>query len=411
MEKRYNLLSLDPMYSPLHEKVASLVARRKFAITSCLSKKVYLPTFKLTLATSLIASVKEPIDNDVLKKMNSLSTYHHAYAKKIESRTLSSSELKYMAKFYIGLKRFITEKSVDLVILHNDTRWYHTIAILLCNELGISYLVTEQGLLRPFTTVIDNKGVNANANISLLNKKIDTDDNNEFLPRNTHDSLLSMMFFSFFILSFSLERLFGRRTVLRYMHNGYSVRKYYKRLVRKLKNNNQHNKSNEQLEDNSALLLLQLEHDSQFLMYSDFYSNQEVIDRVYEKCSTLGLKLGIKKHPLDFNEYRLESSAYFVDGSLVDLINEAKIVITINSSAIVTVLKSQTPLFVVGDSMYQFGLALEHCRIEMINIENKQCNLERQKYLKKLKDNYLLVGAGYDYCPSLLKRKLKQLLD
>ncbi|MDG2664538.1 phosphoribosylamine--glycine ligase, partial [Vibrio parahaemolyticus] len=230
MEKRYNLLSLDPMYSPLHEKVASLVARRKFAITSCLSKKVYLPTFKLTLATSLIASVKEPIDNDVLKKMNSLSTYHHAYAKKIESRTLSSSELKYMAKFYIGLKRFITEKSVDLVILHNDTRWYHTIAILLCNELGISYLVTEQGLLRPFTTVIDNKGVNANANISLLNKKIDTDDNNEFLPRNTHDSLLSMMFFSFFILSFSSERLFGRRTVLRYTHNRYSVRKYYKLL-------------------------------------------------------------------------------------------------------------------------------------------------------------------------------------
>lgn len=316
-----------------------------------------------------------------------------------------------MAKFYIGLKGFITEKNIDLVILHNDTRWYHAIAILLCKELEIPYLVTEQGLLRPFTTVIDNKGVNARANISLLNKEIDSVDNNEFLPKNTHDSLLSMMFFSVFILSFSLERWFGRRTVLRYMHNGYGMRKYYKRLARKLRKNNQNNKASDRLDDNSALLLLQLEHDSQFLMYSDFYSNQEVIDRVHQKCRELGLKLGIKKHPLDFSEYRLENSAYFVDGSLVDLINESQFVITINSSAIVTVLKSQKPLFVIGDSMYQFGLALEHCKIETINLDKKQCNLERQVYLKKLKDNYLLIGSGYDYCPSLLKCKLKQLLD
>jgi len=399
------------MYSPLHEKVASLVARRKFAITSCLSKKVYLPTFKLSLATSLIASIKEPIDNDLIMKMKSLSTYHHAYAKKVELRSLSLSELKYMAKFYIGLKGFIAEKNIDLIILHNDTRWYHAIAILLCNELKIPYLVTEQGLLRPFTTVIDNKGVNAKANINLLNKEIDTADNNSFLPRNTHDSLVSMMFFAVFILSFSLERWFGRRTVLRYMHNGYSVRKYYKRLVRKLKNNNKNNKASERLDDNSALFLLQLEHDSQFLMYSDFYSNQDVIDRACEKCRELGLKLAIKKHPLDFNEYLLGNSAYFVDGNLVDLINESKLVITINSSAIVTVLKSQTPLFVIGESMYKFGLALEHCQIEMINLEKKQCNIERQNYLKKLKDNYLLIGAGYDYCPLLLKNKLKQLLD
>jgi len=411
MEKRYNLLSLDPMYSPLHEKVASLVAKRKFAITSCLSKKVYLPSFKLSLATSLIASVKASVDEALIKRMSSLSTYHHAYVKKVESRNLSPSELKYMAKFYIGLKGFITEKNIDLVILHNDTRWYHAIAILICNELEIPYLVTEQGLLRPFTTVIDNKGVNAKANISLLTKEIETDYNSEFLPKNTHDSLMSMMFFSVFILSFSLERWLGRRTVLRYMHNGYSVRKYYKRLVRKLKNNNQDNKSINHLKDNSALLLLQLEHDSQFLMYSDFYSNQEVIDRVYEKCCELDLNLGLKKHPLDFNEYQIKSNTYFVDGSLDNLINEATLVITINSSTIVTVLNSSTPLFIIGDSMYQFGLAVEHCKIEMINIKNKQCNLDRKEYLIKLKDNYLLTGSGYDYCPLLLELKLKQLLD
>ncbi|MEZ9527217.1 capsular polysaccharide export protein, LipB/KpsS family [Enterovibrio norvegicus] len=400
------------MYSPLHEKVAKIVAKKKYAVTSCLSKKVYLPTFKITLATSIIRSVKSKIEDDVLEKMRLLSTYHHAYVEKIESRCLTSNELEYMAKFYIGLKEFIKRKDINLVILHNDTRWYHAIAIEICNELGIRYLVTEQGLIRPHTTVIDNKGVNAKANISLLDKELANSDTGGFLPNNTHDSLISVVFFILFILSFSVERFIGKPTVLKYMHNGYSVRKYYKRLSRKLLSisDKKHN-GKISIQKSSALLLLQLDHDSQFLMYSDFFSNQEVIDRLNKKCCELGLSLAIKKHPLDMNEYSLPINSYFTDGDLSTLISKSKIVVTINSSAILAALNSTTPLFVIGNSMYKFGKALEHCTIENIDPSLEQNILIRKKYLGKLKRNYLLLGAGYDYCPSILEEKLGQLLN
>ncbi|SFP66803.1 capsular polysaccharide export protein [Enterovibrio norvegicus DSM 15893] len=400
------------MYSPLHEKVAKIVAKKKYAVTSCLSKKFYLPTFKLTLATAIIGSVKGRIDDESIEKMRSLSTYHHAYARKVESRKLTSNELEYMAKFYIGLKTFIKEKKIDLVILHNDTRWYHAIAVLICNENNIKYLVTEQGLIRPHTTVIDNKGVNAKANISLLDKELANSDTGGFSPNNTHDSLISMMFFILFILSFSVERFFGKPTILKYMHNRYSVRKYYKRLSRKLCSINDKKKNRKlSIQESSALLLLQLDHDSQFLMYSDFSSNQEVIDRLNTKCYELGLSLAIKKHPLDMNEYNLPIDAYFTDGDLSTLIRKSKIVVTINSSAIVSALNSTTPLFVIGNSMYKFGKTLEHCTIESIDPSLEQNVHIRKNYLGKLEKNYLLLGAGYDYCPSILEKKLEQLLN
>ncbi|PMI35246.1 hypothetical protein BCT30_21570 [Enterovibrio norvegicus] len=410
MRKKYNILSLDPMYSPLHEKVAKIVAKKKYAVTSCLSKKVYLPTFKLTLATAIIGSVKGRIDDESIEKMRSLSTYHHAYARKVESRKLTSNELEYMAKFYIGLKTFIKEKKIDLVILHNDTRWYHAIAVLICNENNIKYLVTEQGLIRPHTTIIDNKGVNATANTSLFDKNISDVEPSDFFPKNTHDSWLSMMFFFLFISMFFIERIFGKSTILRYMHNGYSIRKYYKRLSIKFKSFNAKSE-NFQIKNNSALLLLQLDHDSQFLMYSNFNSNQEVIDRVSERCIELGLKLAIKKHPLDVGEYTLGNNSYFADGDLSILINKSQLIVTINSSAIVTVLNSNKPLFVIGESMYNFEHALEHCAIESIDYGLKQNILLRQRHLEKLKKNYLLIGAGYDYCASILEKKLGQLLN
>ncbi|MBE8232403.1 MAG: phosphoribosylamine--glycine ligase, partial [Endozoicomonadaceae bacterium] len=164
MEKKYNLLSMDPMYSPLHGKIADLLAKETYAVVSCLSKKVYLPKFKITLASSLIFKCEKKITAVEIEKIRLIPNYHQSYVNKIENRELNRSEIVYMAKFYLSLKEFILQNSIDLVVLHNDTRWYHAIAISICAELKIKYLVTEQGLIRPYTTVIDNKGANANAN-------------------------------------------------------------------------------------------------------------------------------------------------------------------------------------------------------------------------------------------------------
>lgn len=173
-QRKYAVLSLDPMYSPLHSKIAVQVGKKQecYAILSCWAKKVYLRGFQCTLATKLINSVNESsLSNTLLKRVEQLTTYHHAYVKKIERRALSQAEIRYMARFYQALEQYIDSKRIELILVHNDLRWYHAIAIDICKRKGIRYLVTEQGLIRPYTTVIDNQGVNANANIKLFKER------------------------------------------------------------------------------------------------------------------------------------------------------------------------------------------------------------------------------------------------
>lgn len=405
------------MYSPLHEKMANILAKRKYAVTSCLSKKVYLPTFELTLATSLISSVKDQLDDDLLQKMSSLSSYHHAYAKKVESRELTSSELKYMAKFYIGLKTFITKKKINLVILHNDSRWYHAVAIDICKELEIQYLVTEQGLIRPFTTVIDPQGTNANSKIdfninSILIPK-QAPKYPKFVPNSKHDSFKSMLFFLVFLMGFTLERINRNKTIIRYMHNNYSLKKYFKRVLNKVIKKN---KQTTTLKNDSALLLLQLENDSQFLLHSSFKSNQEVIDLVASLVDFHNMNLAIKRHPLDDKEYLLAENTYYAEGKVTQLAAATNIVFTINSSASIDVLRTSTPLMLMGDSIYsRDGIAskldLEQPAHFMADAEKNINTVKREHFVNYLHHDYLVKGAGYSYNTDYLNYKLEKILN
>ncbi|MEZ9463063.1 phosphoribosylamine--glycine ligase [Vibrio splendidus] len=418
MKSDHTILSLDPMYSPLHEEIGKITGDKKYAITSCFAKKVYLPNFEQVLAVSLIDSVSKEEAKPYQDKIASMETYHHAYVKKVELRSLDEEELNYMARFYVALKRFIVKKSISLVIVHNDSRWYHFIAIDICCELNIPYLVTEQGLIRPYTTVIDPQGCNARSKIIFDDIYESTSDlkstDSEFNPKSKHDSLKSMLFFLFFLLIFTIERINKSKTIVRYMHNDYRVSKYTKRIWNKIcvkkKNNCQ------QVLENSVLLLLQLETDSQFLLYSPFQSNQQLIDLVSVLAKDIHCHLAIKSHPLDRNMYSIDSSSYFVEGNIKTLSESAKAVFTINSSASVEVMKTNTPLILLGDSIYwREGVAdklnILSAKVKL-NISNlKVDQLKRECFLNYLRDDYLVHGAGYSFCPEHLKNKLEKILD
>ncbi|MGR5277462.1 phosphoribosylamine--glycine ligase [Vibrio rotiferianus] len=416
MKKEYVVLSLDPMYSPLHEKIARLVAKEKYAVTSCLSKKVYLPTFPIHLAAALIGKISAAQAQPFYDKIRELKTYHHAFAKKREHRELSEQEVAYMARFYVAIKAFIVEKQVDLVLVNNDTRWHHAISIEVCRELGIRYLVTEQGLIRPHTTVIDPKGVNAYADIRFGNAdevKGWIGEYPSFRPCDKHDSIRSMFFFLLFLIGFAAERWAGSKTVLRYLHNNYSLRKYGKRMVNRFK---PRKKQCSTLAGNAALLLLQLEYDSQVLVHSSFESNQEVIALIEEITQRQGMKLAIKAHPLDTAHYALSPSSYWVDGKVPELAEQAKVVFTINSSAAIDVLRTNTPLILMGDSIYEHrGIASRlNWAAGADCIANAASNTdanERCRFIDYLSHQYLLLGAGYSYSPEVLRDKLKTILQ
>lgn len=419
MKNKYVLLSLDPIYSPLHEKIADLLSTQRFAITSCMAKKVYLKNYQLTLASKLIKQYPNQPKPKSIKKIQTLKSYHHSYVKKIENRELSSTETIYMATFYEALIEFIEHHKINLILLHNDTRWYHAVAILICREQNIQYLVTEQGLIRPHTTVIDNKGVNAFsslAKIDLSNLEISETSNEQFKPGSGHDSWRSILMFFFFIAIFTYERKIGKNhTILRYMHNSYSVKKYITRFKNRLrKKKNISVKNNSEIQPNSVLLLLQLELDSQLLCHSEFFDNQSLIDQVFEHCHNCGMKLAIKKHPLDLKTYNLPTESYWVEGKLEQLGSQAVAVVTINSSASVEILKTTTPLYLLGASAYNHPGVANYININQLNDKlnnhQEQKTNQRKLFLNYISDSYLLKGAGYSFHPRLLKNKLEQLL-
>lgn len=422
MEKRYNLLSLDPMYSPLHEKIAKIVALKKYAVTSCLSKRIYLPTFEHYLATSLISSISKEDAKDYELKVASIKTYHHAFVSKVEQRKLSNEELNYMARFYVSIRHFIRDRKIDLVLMHTDSRWYHALVIDICKELNIRYLVTEQGLIRPYTTVIDPQGVNANSKIEFDCQKdycsVVNSEHSQTLTKDKHDSIKSMCVFFVFLFCFTLERCSKNKTIVRYMHNNYSLRKYSKRIVNKFLKNKPLSRIHitSRYSEDSVLLLLQLEHDSQFLLHSPFNTNQEVIELAHIIARSKGLKLAIKRHPLDENQYNLPNDAYYVDGKVAQLASMADVVLTINSSASIDVLKTSTALVMLGDSIYNYKGVAEYLDIKAqdkfkYTFDVKINARARQRFIDYLNCEYLLQGAGYAYCSQNLQKKLEKILN
>ncbi|MGR5537564.1 phosphoribosylamine--glycine ligase [Vibrio campbellii] len=415
MKNDYVVLSLDPMFSSLHSKIAGLVGKECHAITSCWSKKIYLRGFKHTLAQKLIKDThceSTKLDLDVIAE---LDTYYHSYVRKIENRALTEEELTYMARFYLGLEQHIERNKITLVLLHNDTRWYHAIAISVCKKLNIEYLVTEQGLIRPFTTVLDKVGCNANTDLNYLSgiNYNNLASNNPVQVTDKHDSVRSMCLFGCFIIGLNIEKWLRLDSILSYMHNDYTIRKYACRLKRKLFFRK---RLESKLGNKTALLFLQLENDSQILQHSRFKNNSQVIESALKIAKELGFKLAIKRHPLDSNEYNRSDDIAFVDGDNKALSQQASLVITVNSSAVIDVIETKTPLILLGESIYArrglgvFGCVSENSKTLYSNALKNVSVKERGNFLAYLRNIYLLPGAGASYQSEALINKLDHLL-
>ncbi|MGD8172436.1 phosphoribosylamine--glycine ligase [Vibrio sp. TRT 21S02] len=416
MHKTFTVLSLDPMYSLLHERMAELLAKEKYAVTSCMSKWVYLPTFQCSLVSKLVLAQRDAtIDPRLRETIRASHSYYHAYVGKKLQRAMSDDELDYMARYYLGLKQFIVERGINLLLIHNDTLWYHAIAILLCKELNIQYLVTELGLIRPYTTVIDNRGVNANGSL-FYHPQRDVQIQRR-KPKGSaftkHDGVLSMLYFSVFLLGFFVERLLFNKTIARYLHNDYGLGKYTKKLASKLLRDFRH--SALETCQGDALLLLQLENDSQILVHSELANNQRLIADVEAEMNKLGIRLAIKRHPLDETSYQLGEQSYWVDGKLNQLIKPAQFVITVNSSAATSVIETDTPLFLLGESIYahpgvakKVTLSQLHAEVNAMSASTDTAN--RQHFLAFLKHHYLVSGAGFSFDQHVLQERLDVLL-
>lgn len=414
------ILSLDPMYSSLHDRIADLYSGHKYALLSSLAMKVYLKSFKcISINRRLKNVIPDRRDFDIL---NQIDNHYTASIRHYENRSLNSEEREYMARFSALFRNFILDKKVDLVLIHNDLRWHHSIAIKVCREMGIDYLITEQGLFRPYTTVIDNSGVNAYSSLAKVDAFPESSRNVKVSPNTmkNHNSNWSKLYFFLFLLVYNLEKPFG--SPLRYQHNKYSLFSYIRRFISQYRHGAYNNKevSSNLSGTVNVFVPMQLENDTQILIHSEFSSNQELINQIEESvygCAIDNVRVIFKKHPNDVRNYIIDDRSVFVSGSIQEISESSRLAITVNSSAAIDILRTNVPLFLLGSSIYsKFGVAIE-VRVQELQKYVKQVLLGREQFFSKDKRNlflkflleeYSVIGAGFSYDDEELIRVLSR---
>ena len=66
------------------------------------------------------------------------------------------------------ISRFFRKKEVTDLIVYNDSRFYHSIAIEKAKSEGVRVWVFEEGYLRPDFITIEKNGVNGNSEFELV---------------------------------------------------------------------------------------------------------------------------------------------------------------------------------------------------------------------------------------------------
>ena len=163
-------------------------------------------------------------------------------------------------------------------------------------------------------------------------------------------------------------------------------------------------------------LVLQLEHDSQFIVHSDVIKNQDLITYFERVCEENDRQLIIKSHPLDIKSLKIKSTTQVAYSCVKKISREVDYVFTVNSSAALLVLETTTPLYLLYDSIFAHDKVAEKISLndinEIISKNEPQQNIsQRENFLNYIKNNYLLYGAGFSYDKVNIRQKSNQIMD
>lgn len=414
--KEHNFLVLDPMYSNLSNNICNVFNGNKYVIPSLYAFYIYLPSCRFFR----VKRTNKPSFEMLKLVVKNKNLYCDTIYKK-SNRNLSKDEIIYFAQYAEFVSDFIERKNINIILVHNDTRWNHSLVIDIAKKNKIPVIVTELGLIRPNTTVVDFMGCNANSRIK--NKK-SWDIESKYIPvtkdkvKFNHENLFSRFIFLFFLILVKMELCFFRRKHKKYIHNDYSIFKYVITLY-KLKCYNKKNGKIEFVKKSNKInvfLVLQLEHDSQFIVHSDVIKNQDLITYFERVCEENDRQLIIKSHPLDIKSLKIKSTTQVAYSCVKKISREVDYVFTVNSSAALLVLETTTPLYLLGDSIFAHDKVAEKISLndinEIISKNEPQQNIsQRENFLNYIKNNYLLYGAGFSYDKVNIRQKLNQIMD
>ncbi|WP_282177152.1 capsular biosynthesis protein [Vibrio nereis] len=422
-----NILSLDTAYSPFFSLIVERIPEVN-SFSAIFSKAGYKHFFKgdcCEYVGAILSQHTDYTERDVELALRS-NNHYSAYVRKFERRDLTQQELAWFASFANYFRHYLRKHQIDFVMMHNDLRWQHAIARDICLEEAVPFCVSELGLFRPFTTTLDFHGVNANSSIAALDI-----DFSQFAyleeaqfdipkPYHGHESKTSKFNFGYFLILSKLGGVLGKNSPI--LHNTFRIRPYLKRFWQQSIKSRAHTVSNtpDTLPEKPYVFFpMQLENDTQFLIHSDFNSNQELLDRVeqefYKSDLATSHQLVVKLHPNDLGCYESRDETVFTKANTTKLVGSATSIVSVNSTVCMEALETDKPLFVLGraffaredvcqpTSLNDLSSALSHPK--PVSVES------RRGFLHYLKHEYSIHGAGFSYTEGQLLKVAEAIQD
>lgn len=273
------------------------------------------------------------------------------------------------------LKKIIDEHCIDAVVCFNDCRPYHEVANKVCEQLGTSFFVFEEGYLRPDYITLEEHGINGYSRLDP--KLIDTLQKATDQPKYTANRFYRMCVASivYYVVCF-----LGQWRYPHYEHyRGLSliqeawawVLKGWRKWTRLL--------PDKYLQrrligggENFYLVSLQVHNDSQMSHHSNYQNVEEFIVEVltsFAKHAPRATKILFKHHPLDqgHTDYTrlIERTAnklgvggrafYGCDMHLPSLIKASIGMITVNSTTGLQSVYHKKPTKVMGRALYDIA--------------------------------------------------------
>lgn len=276
------------------------------------------------------------------------------------------------------VERILEEKKIDVVMLFGDCRYMHRIARKIADKKGIEVGVFEEGYVRPDYITLDKYGVNG---YSRLPKDPDFYLNlpESEAPKSSPVGQTLLLSIGIAFLYWSAA-IFFRFRYPRYRHHrplkASEALKIIPYAWRKIKYSILESGIQKKLTTDYSgkffLVPLQVYSDSQIIVHSDYFSNQNFMEEVIESFSRNAPKdtvLVFKHHPIDrgYNDYteflnettkkhKLPKSRwiYIHDQHLPTLLSHARGVVLVNSTVGLQALYHGCPMKVCGRAIYDF---------------------------------------------------------
>jgi len=255
-------------------------------------------------------------------------------------------------------ERFQTER-IDTCLLFSDARPFSVAAQLAAQQLGVVCVYFERGAFRLRTSSLSTQGINARFDLGTAEgcERISGMDEAGLPPRRATEPWLRLRFTKFLISNAMARVIEPARGLMQ--HKRYHVFNYARIALKQFRAEHPdlpmpHEPEPPQGSAPLVILPLQLPTDSQFVMYSPFRHNQELIDFVVAgvRKALPNAEVLVKMHPMDVRRYRLPQGARLIDGNLARFYPRTAFVVCLNSNAGFEAAIRGKPVLCFGDSFY-----------------------------------------------------------